>query len=395
MTGLQNKLIRLSFLFSGIFSWNTFSNPAYPVSPIAQLVNDGIALMKPSGTFQVSSCYKHIIDSSRSEIAITESAPRALNLRIWYPTDINDPSKKMEYMIDADQYMEAYGPDMISLMKGVHTNASQNEKVSDLKAKYPLLIFSPGFSANHTLYTMLSEDLASHGYIVAVIDHPYLNSTILNGHFINPTNGYWHASPVAPGRTQTKDEYRAHLETALKYLGQDVQFVMDLLTAWNKNDPGRIFTGKIDLDKIAVAGHSAGYLPALGALLNDSRVKTMISYDVALDEGNPEIPEEINKDLLIFRLEYAAETGEEFLNNIGGSAYDVFIKNASHLSIMDFPYIESYSNEENSNPGNAADIMKLIQKLTVSFLNQQFFKAYEQFTDVLDSEKSHVVVIVY
>jgi hypothetical protein len=357
--------------------------------------NGRIDLMSPSGKFNVSSFYLQVIDSSRKEIAAAHNNPRILNLRIWYPTDFNNSSDKMKYMINADYYVDVYGPELIGIMKSINTNGSQKKEVSDLKEKYPLLIFSPGFAANHTLYTMLSEDLASHGYIVAAIDHPYLNTTVINDELLDPTNGFWHASPVAPGKEQTNEEYKQHLENALVYFGEDVQFVLDQFISWNHNDPNKILTGKIDTGKIAVAGHSAGYLPALGALVNDSRINTMISYDVALDEGDPDVKKKLKKDLLIFRFEYAVETGENFLKKIGGSAYDVYIKNATHFSVMDFPFIESISADDKAMTDQVSETLRLIQSLTISYLNDKFFNTNENFRDVLIDNKSFINVTEY
>ena len=38
---------------------------------------------------------------------------------------------------------------------------------------HPLVVLSPGFTKNRATLTALAEDLASHGYVVAGIDHTY------------------------------------------------------------------------------------------------------------------------------------------------------------------------------------------------------------------------------
>jgi predicted dienelactone hydrolase len=37
----------------------------------------------------------------------------------------------------------------------------------------PLVVLSPGFTSSRSTLTALAEDLASHGYVVAGIDHTY------------------------------------------------------------------------------------------------------------------------------------------------------------------------------------------------------------------------------
>ena len=41
----------------------------------------------------------------------------------------------------------------------------------DSKAALPIVVFSHGLSAMRTIYSMVHCDLASHGYIVAAVEH--------------------------------------------------------------------------------------------------------------------------------------------------------------------------------------------------------------------------------
>ena len=42
-----------------------------------------------------------------------------------------------------------------------------------------MLVLSPGGNNNATYYTALIEDLVSHGYVVAAVDHPYQSRAVL------------------------------------------------------------------------------------------------------------------------------------------------------------------------------------------------------------------------
>ena len=55
----------------------------------------------------------------------------------------------------------------------MQTHAVANAMPSAAPALFPVLVFSPGGGALPALYTSLCEDLASHGYLIAAIDHPY------------------------------------------------------------------------------------------------------------------------------------------------------------------------------------------------------------------------------
>jgi hypothetical protein len=46
-------------------------------------------------------------------------------------------------------------------------------------ALWPVVLFSPGNSLPRSIYTMIVQDLASHGFVVAAIDHPYSGAIVL------------------------------------------------------------------------------------------------------------------------------------------------------------------------------------------------------------------------
>lgn len=118
------------------------------------------------------------------------------------------------------------------------------------------MVLSPGFTQPVSTLTSLAEDLASRGYVVAGIDHPYES----------------HATPLADGRiaeclacdSESDPGFGA---VVAEGRAADVSFVLDRLpSAW---DGG----GRIDRSRVAMAGHSIGGASAIAAMLNDSRVR--------------------------------------------------------------------------------------------------------------------------
>lgn len=56
----------------------------------------------------------------------------------------------------------------------LHVPAVLNAPVldaKDSKAALPIVVFSHGLTAMRTIYSMVHCDLASHGYIVAAVEH--------------------------------------------------------------------------------------------------------------------------------------------------------------------------------------------------------------------------------
>ena len=61
-------------------------------------------------------------------------------------------------------------PDTLST---VETNAVSDARPAGRQHSLPLVVLSPGFTNSRSALTALAEDLASHGYVVAGIDHTY------------------------------------------------------------------------------------------------------------------------------------------------------------------------------------------------------------------------------
>jgi predicted dienelactone hydrolase len=61
-------------------------------------------------------------------------------------------------------------PDALSK---VRTNAAVDATPAGQQRSLPLVVLSPGFTNSRSALTALAEDLASHGYVVAGIDHTY------------------------------------------------------------------------------------------------------------------------------------------------------------------------------------------------------------------------------
>ena len=104
---------------------------------------------------------------------------------------------------------------------------------------YPLLIFSHGFGETYHSYDYLGAALSESGWAVIMINHAGSDADALSGNInekLSDTNNFI----VRP---------------------EDIKFVIDL--AWSENQLLGGLAGRIDLDNIAVAGHSLGSTSAL------------------------------------------------------------------------------------------------------------------------------------
>ncbi|WP_237728492.1 alpha/beta hydrolase [Paenibacillus sp. OSY-SE] len=100
-------------------------------------------------------------------------------VQIWYPASSTAKGKTAPYVSNPDAFATAYSkslgaPKMLfTNLEFVKTNAIENAELSDKESTYPVLLFSHGMGGHKSHNIFQIEQLASHGYIVAGIDHTY------------------------------------------------------------------------------------------------------------------------------------------------------------------------------------------------------------------------------
>jgi dienelactone hydrolase len=129
--------------------------------------------------------------------------------------------------------------------------------------RYPLVVLSPGFQLPRQTLTGLAVDLASRGYVVALVNHTYEDSgtTFPDGRTLGC------ALCDLPGVTDAAN-VRSRVE--------DLSFVLDQLTGhhapWQHAE-------LIDRRRIGAAGHSLGGNAAVATMAADQRVRAGVDLD--------------------------------------------------------------------------------------------------------------------
>ena len=136
-----------------------------------------------------------------------------------------------------------------------------------------------GASAEVLNYSTLAEDLASHGYVVVGFDAPYRT-----GRVVFPDGRVMRRTPknnpeLCLGRGQA-DQERC-VNRILTAWTADIAFVLDRLERLNSSDSSDRFTGRLDMARVGVFGHSLGGATAAQFCHDDSRCKAGIDVDGA------------------------------------------------------------------------------------------------------------------
>ncbi|MFC5404673.1 alpha/beta hydrolase family protein [Cohnella soli] len=246
------------------------------VSVAAPALFPVFSFAKPTGQYAVGTAVYHWVDEQRQEPYSDNPADRReLMAQIWYPAAEGGGEKRSPYLLNASKMTAAISSNMMDLpafvlshLGLVKTHSLLDAKLSDTESRYPVLIFSHGMLGYRDQNMFQMEELASHGYIVVGIDYAFEAAASVY------PNGRVALSKIS--RTLTSNaQYAEHIPLWTA----DATFVLDQVEKLNRNDETGRFTGKIDLDRIGMLGHSFGGAVTLQMLKNDPRVKAALSMD--------------------------------------------------------------------------------------------------------------------
>ncbi|KAF2362124.1 Platelet-activating factor acetylhydrolase-like [Trinorchestia longiramus] len=143
--------------------------------------------------------------------------------------------------------------------------------------KLPVIVFSHGLAANRSLYSSVCSQLASHGFVVAALEHRDGSAC---GSFTLDDEGekVWLDFELhKPGDQQ--------IVLRSRQLGTRVEECMRTLSVLERMDAGGIknelqssfeleqLKGRLDLSRPIIAGHSFGGCTAINTQLSDKRFK--------------------------------------------------------------------------------------------------------------------------
>ncbi len=137
--------------------------------------------LSSQGQYKVGVKTLDITNPSQFDPTTQTLKDRKLTIEVWYPTTDQVPSSSTTYTNET----------RTGIPFTLQANAIRNalvKKTAD-NSKYPVVILSHGYTGYRTIMYYLGEHLASHGYIVAAIDHT--DSTNADVDMINsPFSGF-------------------------------------------------------------------------------------------------------------------------------------------------------------------------------------------------------------
>lgn len=220
-------------------------------------------LPAPTGPYAVGRRSFAWVDETRPDpLAPDPAAKREMFVWAWYPAAKAPGAALAPYLPDA-WLRQLHRGDEEQRLDRVHAHALEGAPVSDAEAAFPVLIFAPGMGMEPTHYTALAEEIASHGYVVIAVTHPYSTPAVV----------------YPDGRVARAEESRVPFAwlTMVPIFGADLVSVLDHVVA--EHDRGDAFFARLDPARVGVFGHSFGGAAAAEACRRDPRFRAGMDMD--------------------------------------------------------------------------------------------------------------------
>ena len=244
--------------------------------------NQPLELPTPTGPFAVGRVtYDWTDDAKLDTLAPAPGTKRELLVWVWYPSAAAQSAPADDYV--PAQMRAAAGPARgpLSLVtrdvSKVRGHSARDADVSPQQPSYPVVIMRAGASAGVVGYSTLAEDLASHGYVVVGFDAPYRTGVVAfpDGRVMRRTPD--NNPELCAAKEQAQQA--GCMNTLLTAWTSDIAFALDRLEQLNSADASGRFTGRLDLMRVGVFGHSLGGAIAAQFCRDDSRCKAGIDVD--------------------------------------------------------------------------------------------------------------------
>jgi predicted dienelactone hydrolase len=307
-----------------------------------------------TGEYTVNSILYTYTDYRRIETYSSIGEPRKVNVEFWYPENVD--------------------------------------------SMFPLVIFSHGALGTRSSNLSLYRELASHGYVVGALDHPYQaflsrddtgKLTFLNLGYLADLQ----REDAKTDKQQSLEFYQLWMEIRMG----DINLVLDTIFETVDNDEVGVYS-LMDTANIGVMGHSLGGAAALGIGRQRDDVKAIIAleapfmYDIVSVENDefvfvdavyPTPVLNIYSDDSWENLSEWAQYARNFslLSDSAATAFNAHISSVGHLALTDLalssPFLVRLL-DRTPTTRDSTEVLHLINGLSLEFFDH-FLKNQGEF----------------
>lgn len=316
--------------------------------------------LETTGPFSVTSVLYTYSDPNRIELYTDTGAFRRVNVEFWYPDEAD--------------------------------------------GLFPLVIFSHGGLGIRSSNLSLYSELASHGYVVGALDHPYQAFWTRNdeGRLTLLDLGYLtdlQREDAKTDKQQSLAYYQAWMQTRMG----DIDLVIDTVLENAKGGESGVYS-MVDMLKIGVMGHSLGGSAALGIGRQRTDLSGVIAleapflYDIVGVEDDAFVFSESEYPTPVLNI-YSDDSWEmlaewpqyarnfELLENPSSTNFTVHISGAGHLALTDLtlssPFLVGLL-DRTPTTRDRKEVLYIINQVSLDFFDA-FLKGQGEFSG-LDAE---------
>lgn len=292
------------------------------------------------------------------------------------------------------------------------TDTNENRKLTvgfwypgKAEEKYPLIVFSHGAFGVKMSNTSTFMELASNGYVVCSIDHPYhaAGTVDIDGNLtIGSRQFMQEVIDVNSDIYSEKEQFKLYNKW-MNLRTDDINFIIDTVLK-NTENKSEEFYGLIDKNKIGLIGHSLGGAASTQLGRDRDDIDAVINLDgTMLGEysinGNGDIV--INKEpyplpLINFYSEYVinelkAKTEyiypNKYISSISPRSFEVCIKGSNHMSYTDLPLFSPLLANQLSGISGGSTKANVDEYYCIEMMNKivlEFFNCYLKGKETFD-----------
>jgi predicted dienelactone hydrolase len=303
-------------------------------------------LPTPTGPYGVGTRIAYLSEEARSDpYSDPPGRPRELMMQVWYPIDPTVSGEAAPYLSHLDLLAPVLSERLdfpaffLQHIERVQTHALLNAPPVSDDGPLPVLVFAHGINSLRVQSTFLMEELASHGYVVAAVDHTYgATATVFPDGRValyNP-DVFDDSTPttLAQSRTRLVQQWAA-----------DMALELETLAAWHDADGSGLFTGRLALDEVGVFGHSTGAGATVEFCARNARCDAVLLLDGWFEPvSDAALAAGISSPIMLVQQPdgLGNQTNKQRMRQLfdkASPAYRVEISGAGHFNFTDIPLL--------------------------------------------------------
>jgi predicted dienelactone hydrolase len=335
----------------------------------------------PSGPYQVGTQTFLLTDPSRQELYSDREELRKIMMQVWYPAAPRPRDVHAPWMENADIFAPAIADylelppfflDHLALSK---SPAFLNTPLAPSKDGYPIILFSHGWNGFAAQNSAQMVELASHGYVVAAMQHTY--GAIVT---VFPDGQVAFNNPNALPETMPDPGYTDAARLLVNQWSGDLSKALDFLTEQN-TDLASPFHGALDLSHVGVYGHSTGGGAVIQFCGIDARCTAGLTQDAFMTPVSLEVLDQGVKQpfFFLFSQAWADEVDSknnqlfhEFYSHLPSPAPVATILGTRHHDFSDLPLLSPLAPQFGlKGPINGKLVVKILNDYLLAYFDQE------------------------